>query len=284
MPVVGFIDPQTGEAVATADYLEAARSGELFLRGVPFHYAALKTMAFERDVREVSATELLGCARRKFLTAETPYYIHPASHWRRYRGTSIHTAIEAQTGEAVNECQRCDGWGRVGNDPGEPCDECGGVGYFGPVLIAEQRFRRTVELDGNEVAVSGQVDMYWPDLGVIADHKDKVYASKKDPPQASHVWQMSIYAWIIAGDPTNTYPVPTKGGIYYQDGKNPVLKRFDLYPLDQVEAFVVGRLREFVGYGNGVYPDPVRDEDEVKFFCTYCPVRATCERLATEGR
>lgn len=257
MGVAGFICPGDGQTYDTETYLRMAREGELFERGIPFHFAALKTMAFERDVAGVSATELLGCARKWFLQREYPYYIRPEKTWRLYRGTSIHAAIEGQV-----------------------------AGDTDALFIAETRFFREVDLDGETVSISGQVDNFWPYLGqgVIADHKDKAYAAKKGPADARHILQLSIYAWIIDGDESANVPTPRQGGIYYQDGKGPVLKRFDLLPLAEVETFVQARLREFRGHGQGTYPEPLRDEEDQKLMCSSCPVKHICDELRGKGK
>src|SRR5690606_7046191 len=91
-------------------------------------YALIKGMASNSEERKdagLSATMLLDpCARRVILQQEEEFHEPPSRYWARFRGTIGHLMMEQY--------------------------DDGGEG-----IIQEVRFKKTIELDGEEIEVTG---------------------------------------------------------------------------------------------------------------------------------
>lgn len=217
----------------------------------------------ERKDAGISATAILDCPRKVILTRETDYHERPSAYWARFRGTIGHLMHE----------------------------------HYAPDLdhiVQEVRRRKTIDVDGVPVEITGKPDWVDVERGLIVDFKSvksvNVKPIKDGLPKEGHTEQVNVYAWLCAGGTNmDTGEIEhfeiAKGGIQYFCMSGTVKVGVDIWPLDETEAFVRERLRPQVRYQRtGELPPFWRDERGNRHvLCNYCPVREVCDERGESG-
>ena len=215
-----------------------------------------------------SPSRFNGCDRELWLRANNDYWTDPAEQTYRVRGTATHAALEVEHSD----------------------------------IIVEARVYRTLEgavdHEGKPAVVSVKPDKVYPGLGVIHDDKTWKYLPRGGPGYATgqvhpieikDAWrlQLSIGAWVWAkpdfitdaSEPSGLRFVDpitiTSGQITVRDGSTQLRMRdIELFPFDELEEYMRGRVKELNAVRLGLEPDYVREEDRWK--CKTCPVRYLC--------
>lgn len=264
MPLAGVLcdDPrEKGQRYSFDACLACARTGGPRKCQNPYQLIyAMSRNQIERKDAGISATMLLDCPRRVILQAEEPYFEAPSAYWPRLRGTIGHLLVE-QYGDGL-----------------EP-------------KIAEVRFRKSVEVQGVQVEITGKPDMILPERKLIIDYKsnknvdDPYQPMKKGQAKVEHVEQVNIYRWLLAGGVNMdtgeiTHVDIEEGQIHYFD-----MMRWlpptsvPIWPLEETEAFIKRHLDPLITYQlGGEMPHLLTDIwGERHNWCNYCPVREQCD-------
>lgn len=211
----------------------------------------------ERKDAGLSATALLDCARKVILSQEEEFYEKPSAYHARFRGTLTHLLIEEY-----------------------------GSGLEG--VVQEQRVRKSLDVDGLQVEITGKPD--WIDVNrkLIVDYKSCVSLNRKPinagKPKDGHESQVNIYRWLVAGGinmVTNEvvdYDIEL-GGILYisMEGSRKVPVR--IWSLDETEEFLRDRLRPHLEYKQTKRLPPIlsNEKGERSYLCNYCALREACD-------
>jgi hypothetical protein len=217
----------------------------------------------ERADAGISATMLLDCPRKVVLMAEEDYYEHPSKYWARFRGTIGHLMMEAYGSEEEN-------------------------------VVQEVRFRKTVEVDGVDIEITGKMD--WVDLTrkLIIDFKSTKSINRKPikdgEPKEDHPKQVSIYRWLLWGgmnmETTDLLPEMKeqfieieRAGILYFDMSGTKKVAAPLWSLDETEAFIIERLRPIAQYKQGGKLPPIwmNERGYRHILCDWCALRDVCD-------
>lgn len=240
-------------------------------RACHWDYADLKAREENGYTEMFSPSRFNGCDRELFLRASHDYWTDPAEQGRRVHGTASHAGLEVE-----------------------------GV----PEVIGEVRVYRTLEgvkdHEGKPVVISVQPDKVYPKLGVIHDDKTQAYMPRGGegykpgeihPIPVKDAWrlQLSIGAWAWAkpdcvGDQTEAsglgFPDPltiTSGQITVRqrgDGSQLRIRDIELYPFEDLETYMRGRVLELNDVRRGIEPGYCKEDDRWK--CGTCPVRYLC--------
>jgi hypothetical protein len=124
--------------VSFQDCLKCAQEGPQCDFSYPLIHGIWKGL---RDWVGITVTTLLGCPLEKYLSWENDVYAPLESLMWAFRGQLFHDLMET-------------------HGPGEAQD-----------AIVEVRQSRTLDIDGDQVEISGQPDLVIPSRGVIRDHK-----------------------------------------------------------------------------------------------------------------
>lgn len=225
-----------------------------------------------------SASQFGGCPRKIILDQMYETADSPANQYGMSLGTTKHKIIEDAVAALPSWMQR----------------------FF----ITEQRLHTEFDLflEGHEewvkVGVHGQFDMYYlppapaqrqkdmrlaklPDHPILFDHKNT--AKVPDPkygPKPEHIWQVSIYAWLMHRN-SWTY-VPSEGRINYMDNSQNREYVVDLHTPQEVEEYLSVKLQSLApALLYGKLPDRVGDEGQWqcgknRLKKAYCPFVARC--------
>lgn len=239
----------TGQGVDTSTCLACARTRQR--PACPFTPALLRALAtaLEDDpalvmlrqlrIPVIRVTELVGCLRRAwYQRTQPPPLERPSALWARLRGIIFHEAL-ARMGEG----------------------------------LAEQRVAIFLERHGVRAVVTGRVDGYDPEMGILIDYKTLAAASADlHLPIAHHVEQLRLYAWLLgeAGQPP-----PEIGRLVYVTMSE--VRAFDIEMPGEEERrrmteTVVRRVRQLLEAGADGPPGDPREEWE----CRRCSFRSAC--------
>lgn len=284
MPFEQFICEITAEPIPPQECLACARNGAL--AGCAMTAPVIKGILanLRPDDFGVTATTLIGCARKYRLKQEWGYNLRPSEMWWAYRGQLMHN-IAAQY---------------AADDPN---------------ALAEQRFSILVDTPGLDT-ISGQPDLVYLDRKHLVDYKTtkavpgpwRTYTCpetgmvirqgpfawrtraidcpfcfesehnarqivQEGPPRArkGHVQQVSLYRLVLS---EHGIQVDT-AEIVYMDMREQLRVPVELMPLEEAWKLVEQRLALF---STTDLPDVLRDPDDF-WECDYCCVRGVCERL-----
>ena len=127
-----------------------------------FNKPLLRAMVEEikEEKEKITATSILGCARRNYLYYVDDVYIKPEEMYWRFRGQMFHYILQNHKTEDV---------------------------------IKEQRFY--VQLD--DVLISGKIDAYIKSSKVLYDYKSTDKIPKYNKAYDNHGDQVNIYRWLL---------------------------------------------------------------------------------------
>ncbi len=175
-----------------------------------------------------SASTLTGCARAAAMMEVYDYYEPLVSGYNKGRGTWVHAMLESD------------------RDPPKE-------------VIRERRLRKYINVDGEEVPLTGQPDKVYAEQGILMDYKSKDRLPRG--PDESHEAQFNVYAWLLDGGTfLNKRGQPTeeianikivKGGMHYLtwNPKAPYKKiGYRRWTEGETEAFIIDRLRPLVAW------------------------------------
>ena len=225
---------------------------------------AIKHNSTRRQGIEISITGILGCHRKTVLEKLNDYSQYPSKLWPSLRGVSVHNVIEG------------------GQDPTDKN------------VIAEHRFARQIEVDGELVTISGSPDELNLKKALCIDYK----TSKGKVPQAKpdHRMQLQLYRWLVSnGTDLATgevvqYKINNLGLVYL--GPNTIQKfRVIPRPINEINDFVEERVKEVYNAFNGgdlpAIPKGFDPLDEYHPFCKspggWCPVSDLCKKALEDG-
>lgn len=170
-----------------------------------------------------SASTLTGCPRAAAMLEVYDYYEPLISGWNKARGEWWHSVLES--------------------DP-DPA----------PGVFKERRIYRTIEIDGEDVTLTGRPDTVYTLQGVLMDGKSKEKLPKK--PDPAHEAQFNVYVWLLAdgffhdtGEPVKIKIV--RGGMHYVTWRTKEIDAFlkmayPIWELEDTKAFVIERLAPLV--------------------------------------
>ena len=325
----GFICELSGEKVSAAECLACAEAGAPGCRyGSPAVIAGIannmRQPGFALDVAKAqredirfdygfSATELLGCPRKKRLIQEYPWWDKPSSLYWAFRGNLMHDRAEEYAEQ-------------------------------NPHALAEQRLFWSLRFQGKIIGLSGALDLliYQPkqEGWVIVDYKTiakvsnhlwrhickatgKIMSDMPFPvngkgmncrwcgekhdkadiqivkvpfqPRSSHKEQLQLYALLVeknaatlaaavnarleanGKEPSVRPDAPIVGAeLVYMDMKGMVRAEVEIWPREDRIAFLKQKLAA------AITPDmpPVLTDPGQTWQCRYCPVADYCETLA----
>lgn len=202
-----------------------------------------------------SATMVNQCPLQTILKSELDYVESPADYHARWRGEGVHAMAEVH-----------------GAYPG---------------IIQEQRIRKTINVLGVDLSLSGKPDWWDTQLRHLDDWK----SSKKCPtsPYDDHKRQLNIYSWLIHGGTwDSTGEVSTdlveSASIVYIDPDRSVTVPVDLWSDDAIESMLVRRLEPYVSYQmTGTLPAGIGVDGPEAWKRRYCPFRGTGRCCGDEG-
>ncbi len=229
----------------------------------------LVAMAKAQDDRRdagISATMLLDCPRKVALATETDWCEHPADFWSRFRGTLWHHAMEH-------------------------------YGVVADHIDDEVRRRKTYDVDGVPMAITGKPDHVNKQRGLVLDFKSCTSVTAKPislgKPKESHEEQINIYIDLCDGgarlDTGEIEHVAiAQAGIVYLDMKSYRKVPVRVWSADERHAFIVDRLRPIARYRReAILPDLLFDDKGRRSWrCAskWCALREACDAATDAGR
>jgi hypothetical protein len=284
MPFSGFVCEADGSPVTPDACLACARNGAQpgCHLTAPVINGILKHL--RPDDAGLTATTLLGCARKWQLSQTHDYWIKPSEAWWSYRGQLLHGDL-AQYAEAD------------------------------PFALAETRYEMTTDIDGKSVTISGQPDVILIDRACLMDYKTtrrvpspwrtwacpdsgeviregqfawrakwmdcpacgerhaaaEIEAVGQPRAYRQHVQQVSLYRLLLH---ENGIDIAT-AEIVYMDMATQLRVPVELMSLDEAQTLLKQRLSLFL---KDELPGVLTDPEEV-WLCDFCPVRSACEAL-----
>lgn len=257
MPQVGWLDA-SGKPVAFADAL-AISEAEGSWSNIPHEVLSLIELQVTKERPDgITVTQLLGCPRKVFLEKGNDYCQTPLDNWPAFRGTIVHSMLEAH-GEGAS------------------------------VEVRYEKVHRGVTISGqpDNVRVIGTGKKR-----LLRDWKSTNNLPKYDSVYSSHRLQVNIYRWLMDLDPRFTEievvyismdgvkAIPLKRGGTSKYGRTIA---DEIMTDEQVEAYLDKRL--FTLYAQEEAGKPIAyhnvDEDDL-WNCNYCPVKDVCYNLAAQ--
>lgn len=177
----------------------------------------------QRDRKDagVSATMLLDCPRKVALQTTHDWTEHPSDFWSRFRGTLWHHAVEHYA---------------VQSD----------------ALVNEVRRRKSYNVDGVDMQITGKPDHVNTDRGLILDFKSCASVTAKPisagKPKDGHEAQLNIYIDLCDGGANMQtgeieHIAINTAGIVYLDMKSYRKVPIRIWSADERHAFIVDKLR-----------------------------------------
>jgi len=255
MPIIGLIR-ENGILQKTDDVMdEVIQNGEC--DGYPI--TLLNRALSDWPKREPTASQIAGSSwRRTVLEALVDYYIRMDNQLPLLRGSLIHGGFE--TFPVPN----------------------------GVKVVREKRMR--VRVPGQDVMLSGQIDLYIPGTCFLIDYKTA--SQVPNLIKADHINQLAIYLWLLRW---TALPV-AKAGIAYMTWDNcQIVTRADLGQgrvgevIDHPLLLDDGVFIEFVMEGYRVLADgfsncvvPSMRQCDLRW-CRYCSVKWACDAIEANG-
>ena len=236
----------------------------LILEGWPL--PVLLALYSERpgDWREIHPSELGRCLRQRVLSWGLDFYSRPDRSWAPFLGRGVHELAAKAAQSLFPE---------------------------GEALI-EVRLSWPLELEGERLVLSGQIDLYHRPSRTLLDYKTTGSLNPKRPLPWEYELQQNLYAQLLRWHGES----PEKIWLWFVETKTRkpksgpfrVAQTLLSVPLWPEEA-VLGVLEEIgrvlvLGHRDGILPPPFREEDEGYWQCRFCPVSERCRELEREGR
>lgn len=197
---------------------------------LPFAIKMVRDNHIGRQNAGISASTITGCPRELALLEKYDYYEPIEEAWVKGEGSLIHAMLEQDP------------------DPN-------------PNHITERRLYRYLTIDGEDVRISGQMDVVDEKYKVLMDYKRKERVPTR--PDPTHELQYNIYVWIIRNgyDIITNEPVSIeieRGGMYYiSRARTQPFKKIP-YPIwdnADIEDVMTRRLRPILAWRkDGVLP------------------------------
>lgn len=154
---------------------------------LPFAIKLIRDNHIGRADAGISASTITGCPRELALLEKYDYYEPIEDGWIKGEGTLIHAMLEADP------------------DPN-------------PNFILERRIHRDIEIDGNTITISGQMDVVDVKNKILLDYKRKEKVPTQ--PDPTHELQFNCYVWLLRDgfDRKAQEPIQIeieRGGMYY---------------------------------------------------------------------
>jgi hypothetical protein len=164
LPVIGIQCGADGSYQSFDSCIECHRNrGPRNCHFPTFGLRLMRDNGVKRKNVAYSATTLLACPRAVALLEEYDYYEDLHSGWNKTRGELMHMVAEAYPDENT---------------------------------IQEQRFKKIVNVDGEDFIVTGKADEIDTEFLYIMDYKWTAEIPVK--PKADHEAQFNIYRWLLA--------------------------------------------------------------------------------------
>lgn len=261
MPRIGIQCPVDQACIDDQTCLTCRSGAPRAGRHCDFSYEMLQGMMDNsgRKTAHVSATMLTAsCQRRTWLEREQDYHVSPLQLFPSWRGTMGHAMTER---------------------------------HPQPDVIYEQRFEIEIQLSGQTMKVTGQIDKLNIHGRLIEDFKTKADGKLKSlkEPESAHIWQLNVYRYLVKhGWPQQPFTHRRKK---YQPGKSAKIEVETLkltywsmseprplwapvYTDAEVEAFIKERAVTYISE----CPDVPADLDPFRSrLCSdWCAVRDHC--------
>lgn len=232
---------------------------------------AMAKAQHDRKDAGISATMLLDCPRKVALQSTEDWTEHPEDFWYRFRGSIAHMALEHYAIDLEN-------------------------------VVCEVRRRKTYEVDGVDVAITGKPDLVDAARGFILDYKTCNSVGEKPislgQPKPGHEEQVNIYADLCDGGVNmDTGEIErfeiNLGGIHYMAfskkrggaGATAFYRKVPvrIWSADERHAFIVDRLRPIAEFKrSGKLPGLLMDEkfpNSRSWKCAdkWCALRDACD-------
>ena len=213
----------TGEYSSFEKCLKCHENYERHCNALPYAIKLIRDNKIGRANVGISASTITGCPRELALLDLYDYYEPIEEGWIKAEGTLVHAMLE--------------------NDP-DP----------NPNYITEHRYWRTLNVNGEDVRVSGQMDIIDKKYKALIDYKRKERVPNK--PDPTHELQWNVYCWILrdAIDIETNEPFAIeieRGGMFYiSRNKTEPFKKI-AYPIwdnADIEDVMVRRLRPIVNF------------------------------------
>lgn len=256
MPQIGWeID---GERWSLEEALQIART-EGAWQGYPAPVLQ-RLVATERDEDVISPSMAAGCLRQAFLRREVDYYADPRERFAAGIGTAVHEWLAGS----------------------EDSDR----------IIKETRFE--IPVAGNPLLkLSGQIDRFDIEHGILIDFKTTNSLYKKDPPPYDYVLQQNLYIYLLRRHGYEVkrsflwFVVPKTKRKKVEEGfiteVDRMLVEVPIWPPDEQWAAVdalAERIRAILRTGE--LPPPYAPDDENAWRCQFCPVAEICAQRALD--
>lgn len=261
MPRIGIVCPVDDAPVSDHACLTCRTGAPRAGAHCHFAYEMLKGMmdGSGRATAHISATMLTAvCPRRVWLEQREDYHVSPVRLFPAWRGTMGHLMTEA---------------------------------HPAPDVIYERRFELRLNVGGDPVLVTGQIDKLDILGRRIEDFKTKTDSKipKLREPESTHVWQLNIYRYLVKhGWPQQPF---TLDGVAYKPGtpaeiaidelkltywsmQEPRMLAAPLLDEGEVLAFIQTRAAAIVADCPPIpsHLDPYTD----RLCMDWCPVRRHC--------
>jgi hypothetical protein len=220
MPLTHLICPIDGKLRTLAEERECARrwkrreDREGRWRHCDYPYAYINALSKEGEKRKgvgISVTQIAHCWRQSWAESRIDYASYPKRRWGSHHGTAVHEYLEKYMDLPPEE------------------------------LRAEDRYWKNVtlltEVEGHEL--SGAIDNWWPELGIVADFKiiQLIMDSDQftDDLIEKYRLQLQIYQWMLE---TGCEIRQEDGTIIQIKAPKPITKLI-LYPIDHKDFKIV---------------------------------------------
>lgn len=219
----------------------------------------VRALVSERAMRPYpSASEVGGCLRRWELSRTTDYTVDPRARLAAMFGTGVHLVLERNAPAGA---------------------------------LVELKLSRPVDLGDDlpnelrHLTVTGTMDYWEPDAGVIRDWKTKRYLRADHDIDAAHIFQVNIYHWLLAGRPD--YKPVKQVQIVYMDQNKVQGFTGEPWPLERTERRLVAKLRTWaLAKAAGGLPatlDCFTPSGRWQGLCGWCDVRDACRQAYVCG-
>lgn len=257
MPHVGWL---IGERAYTLEEVIQLGRSEPFIG--PWPVAVLLHQADEladRGWRYVRASDLGRCLRQRALRRDEPFYQRPDSIWMALLGRGLHRELSENL-----------------------------KAHFGPEeALIEVRLEHPLEVLGETLVLSGQVDFYHRASGTLVDFKGTGSLYRKEELSWHYLVQQNVYAQLLRWRGEN----PRRAVLWYvrfevQRGQVKSLTvEVPLWDPQEVEGLLQELGAVLVrAHRDGELPPAFQAGDEGYWQCRYCPVADACRELERRGR
>lgn len=231
MPLAGTLCCQDGKPKSFEHCIQQAHQG-----GCQHSIPLLTAMSQNSKSREgitISPSTLSTCPRWQILSERNDYFESPADYYRRWLGSGTHAAISM-------------------SGPYE-------------MVTQEQRFSRSLSVEGREYVVSGQPDWYDEQSEHLEDFKRVSYLPRAVRPD--HETQLNIYAWLLEG---NGLPVKS-AAVRYLGNTGELVHPVALWTEDAVERYITDKYQPVARYHYHGNLSLLRVHKSDEWKAPYCP-------------